>query len=515
MRLNAVPSSVEFPRHVPQALTPSSVQSSLFTPSSSMKKCERDRKVCRIVLSSPFVSRNLFKSRTSKKTLSRGHTITQSCCSNLDEIFHEDRLGKGFGIRVGGENEGHQENKQNCTISERNSSSNKYGLNEESFSPSQFYFLEPMMLGIRPDPPDWPEREAVIRVIIEHKAKSFDLPVSLRMIKKKLQREESFTDSGESAVTKAFASMVSIIVELQSYALQMREELRREDLEMIMDKVQKEMHLSFVWLFQQVLSRTPSLMIYVMVLLANFSVYSASHNVSLAETSLMGASYGLLIEEKQNRHYPQIDSSIDTILVKEDGCVGNIGGNMQIGHSHQSSEQDLRSVEEENLWDSMVDEATKMQSSLKDEVLAHDMVQHFVSPVFVELEPDEYEGYLRTDLLYQMNLSQEPNNPLLLCNYAQFLHLVAHDFARAEECYKRAAQVLPPDAESLSQYANFLWTVRRDFWGAEERFLQALAAEPENSYYASRYANYLWSTGGEETCFPLDNSHSNTTSSNS
>ncbi|KAL2541632.1 Tetratricopeptide repeat (TPR)-like superfamily protein [Abeliophyllum distichum] len=510
MRLNSVPSSVEFPRHVPQAFTPSSVQSFLFTPSSSTKKCERDRTVCRIVLSNPFVSRNLFKSCSSKKTLSRGHTNTRSCRSNLDEIFHEDRLGKGYGIRVGGDNEGRQENKQHCTISEINPSSNKYGMNE-----SQFYFLEPMMLGIRPDPPDWPEREAVIRVIIEHKAKSFDIPVSLRMIKKKLQREEGFTDSGESAVTKVFASMVRIIVELQSYALRMREELRHEDLEMIMDKVQKEMHLSFVWLFQQVLSRTPSLMIYVMVLLANFSVYSASHNVSLAETSLMGASYGLLSEENQNGHIPQIDSSIDTILVKEDGCVGNIGGNMQIGNSHQISEQDLRSVEEVKLWDSMVDEATKMQLSLKDEVLAHNMMQHFVSPVFVELEPDEYEDYHRTDLLYQMNLSREPNNPLLLCNYAQFLHLVAHDYARAEECYKRAVQVLPPDAESLSQYANFLFTVRRDFWGAEERFLQALAAEPENSYYASRYANYLWSTGGEETCFPLDNSHSNTSSSNS
>lgn len=74
---------------------------------------------------------------------------------------------------------------------------------------------------------------------------------------------------------------------------------------------------------------------------------------------------------------------------------------------------------------------------------------------------------------------------------------------RAEECFKRAMQVFPPDAESLSQYGNFLWLVRRDVLGAEERFLQALAIEPDNAYYASRYANFLWSTGGEETCFPI------------
>lgn len=74
---------------------------------------------------------------------------------------------------------------------------------------------------------------------------------------------------------------------------------------------------------------------------------------------------------------------------------------------------------------------------------------------------------------------------------------------RAEECYKRAVQVMPPDAEALSLYANFLWMVRRDLLEAEEKFLQALAAEPDNSYFASRYANFLWSTGGEETCYPV------------
>lgn len=82
-------------------------------------------------------------------------------------------------------------------------------------------------------------------------------------------------------------------------------------------------------------------------------------------------------------------------------------------------------------------------------------------------------------------------------------------FYRAEECFKRAVQVEPPDAESMSHYANFLWIVRKDLWGAEEKYIQAMAADPDNSYYASRYANFLWNTGGEETCFPLDTSQNN------
>jgi len=75
---------------------------------------------------------------------------------------------------------------------------------------------------------------------------------------------------------------------------------------------------------------------------------------------------------------------------------------------------------------------------------------------------------------------------------------------RAEECFKRAIQLDPGDAEVISQYANFLWLVREDLWGAEERFQQAMAAEPENSFHASRYASFLWNTGAEDTCYPLD-----------
>ncbi|GLT89161.1 hypothetical protein SLE2022_071570 [Rubroshorea leprosula] len=76
-----------------------------------------------------------------------------------------------------------------------------------------------------------------------------------------------------------------------------------------------------------------------------------------------------------------------------------------------------------------------------------------------------------------MGLAEEPNNPLLLLNYAQFPHLVLRDHDRAEECFKRAIQVEPPDAVALTQYADFLWKVRRELWEAEERYQQAMAAK--------------------------------------
>lgn len=82
---------------------------------------------------------------------------------------------------------------------------------------------------------------------------------------------------------------------------------------------------------------------------------------------------------------------------------------------------------------------------------------------------------------------------------------------RAEEYFKRAVGVEPKDAEALSKYATFLWRARDDLWAAEETFLEAIDADPTNSYYAANYANFLWNTGGDDTCFPLDDeSHEDT-----
>ncbi|KAL3650245.1 hypothetical protein CASFOL_006648 [Castilleja foliolosa] len=482
MRLKAVPSTVKCSHCAYQALASSN--SIALNPSPRSKNYKIDQPVSLIVLCNPLIS----KSQTLNKTLNR-RTIRRSCSLGSDDTYQDEPLFHLESDR--GNDRGHNRKRNTHCATPKNDYSpftNKHERNQESFVHSRFDFLEPMMLGIKPD---WPDQETVIRANIEQKAKSFDIPLSMRMIKKKLQSEEGFslTEPKEPptycSVKAAFASMVFIIVELQSHALHLREALCREDLSVISSKVQKEMHLSFVWLFQQVFSKTPDLMLHVMVLLANFSVYSASHKVKLSGSQI--------------HFHHQVDSSSG---VEKKGKIVNLRESRQRSMGFHPSD-----LSELNLWDSMVDDAKNMREGAKDnEVLDYDVIRDFVSPVSVEVEPDNgYEDYLRTDLLYQMNLSKEPNNQLLLCNYAQFLYLIARDYNRAEECFKRAVQLLPVDAESLSQYANFLWLVRRDVSGAEEMFLQALSIEPDNSYYASRYASFLWSTGGEETCFTIDN----------
>ncbi|KAL6203378.1 hypothetical protein ACLB2K_027078 [Fragaria x ananassa] len=421
-------------------------------------------------------------------------------------------------------------------------------LNDESSrmrflqSNSQFpHELEP------PWPSDWQRRDEIVpQASIERKANSFDLPLSLRIIKRKLQWQQDgyFRDVGESAycsMRKAFSSMVFIIRELHSSCLQMREALFYEDLQGILGRVQKEMQASFVWLFQQVFSQTPTLMVYVMILLANFTVYSLGHNAAIAAPPPTYATETVSIMDVQDhQNSPQFDSSASksfSVSSSSGGKTTSIGGSnggggnvrpvgsgtegdggfdrsdrygtivpdgasqLSMGTTREAESGQESKEKEIALWNSVVEEAHQMQG--RDESLDQETIHRFVSPVAVEMESDDYAEYFRTEMLYQSELSKEPSNSLLLSNYAQLLYQVAHDYDRAEEYFKRAVGVEPADAEAYNKYATFLWRVKNDLWAAEETYLEAINADPSNSYYAANYAHFLWNTGGEDTCFPL------------
>ncbi|KAK5826528.1 hypothetical protein PVK06_021452 [Gossypium arboreum] len=188
-----------------------------------------------------------------------------------------------------------------------------------------------------------------------------------------------------------------------------RDSLYSEDLVVVLSKIQKDMTLTFVWLFQQVISETPILMVYVMLLLANFSVQSMAGKACFDAIQRQGFTQNVVIE---------------TVLVS-----------------------DKESGKEEE------DQCAKVR-------------QQLVSPLHAEIEPDNYEVHSKTDLVYQMRIAEEPNNALLLTNYAQFLHLVVNDYDRAEECFKRAIEVEPQDAEALGLYALLRWNLKMPrHWG--------------------------------------------------
>ncbi|XP_076947758.1 uncharacterized protein LOC143619797 [Bidens hawaiensis] len=327
--------------------------------------------------------------------------------------------------------------------------------------------------------------------------------------------KQNYDVFGYCAVKRAFSSMVFIIRELQSFTIQIRELLFYEDLQEILIRVQNEMNASFVWLFRQVFSQTPTLMVYVMILLANYSVHSMSHNFPTAAAPPPAAVE--TITEKQSSSDQKFDSSLIKIFNANSGgrttsIGGNNGGGGKLpavaggtdgdGTFDRSLAYSSESVSgERETWSWIVEEADRMQG-----VIDRETMSGFVAPVRVKIEEEDVEEYVRTEVGYQTGLLREPDNPLLLANYAQFLYLVARDYDRAEDYFKRASMVEPKDAEALNKYASFLWLVRKDLWAAEETYLEAISADPNNSYYAANYAHFLWNTGGEDTCFPLDSS---------
>ncbi|KAK4277859.1 hypothetical protein QN277_015789 [Acacia crassicarpa] len=337
----------------------------------------------------------------------------------------------------------------------------------EQFWTTKHDVLEPSVLGIEPEPPSWPEREIMLRAYFERKVSCLGIPFSIRMIQKKVQKQKNLKEVNECthcSVKAAFSSTVFIIHELQNYALQIMETLYCcEDLQGPVRKTHSDMDASLVWLFQKILWKTPNLTVYTMVLLANFSALSMNNNTALTATPLI-TEVQMLTDNK-----------------REEG-----------------SEVNADTVSEKILWNSMLEEAHRLQQEQRSEALDNEAMKMLVAPVSVKLEGDAYEEYKRTELYYKEHINQSPQSSLLLSNYAQFLYLVYHDVDKAEEYFRRAVMVEPRDAEALCRYADLLWLVRKDLKEAEARYLEAMEVDDSN-HYKSKYATFTWGISEEGT----------------
>ncbi|KAJ4957794.1 hypothetical protein NE237_024905 [Protea cynaroides] len=94
---------------------------------------------------------------------------------------------------------------------------------------------------------------------------------------------------------------------------------------------------------------------------------------------------------------------------------------------------------------------------------------------------------------YQKMLKANPEDPLLLRNYGQFLHQVEKDAVGAEEYYGRAILASSQgDGEVLSLYGNLIWESYRDETRANSYFQQAVKASPNDCFVMGSYAHFLW-----------------------
>jgi hypothetical protein len=319
---------------------------------------------------------------------------------------------------------------------------------------------------------------------VERSANNVGLPLSLRMLKRKKQQQQQaqrqqvaaarhsrwdegllLGSAGES-VGRAFSSMVLIVRELQSFALQqMRDALLCDDLQGVLARVQGEMHASFVWLFQHIFAGTPALMVSLMLLLANFTVQSMGHSVAAAAATIPPTppAVALVNTQRAEPSRPRFDAaSVKTFSVGRTASVGEnsgggggktppVAGATGDGRSDESlyrlsrvapqqpsappaaevAAQDAANADEQAIWEMMLAEASKMQASARAEELSDsDVLRSLVAPVEAELETEDHAEHTLTQQSYEQAVAAEPNNSLILANFAQFLYLVQNDHDR-------------------------------------------------------------------------------------
>ncbi|KAC9910467.1 hypothetical protein E3N88_45095 [Mikania micrantha] len=103
-----------------------------------------------------------------------------------------------------------------------------------------------------------------------------------------------------------------------------------------------------------------------------------------------------------------------------------------------------------------------------------------------------------TDLYYQNMIEANPNNAMILGNYAKFLKEVRGDFTKAEEYCSRAILVNPNDGTVLSMYADLIWETQKDAPRAQTYFDQAVQASPDDCYVMASYARFLWDADDDD-----------------
>lgn len=250
------------------------------------------------------------------------------------------------------------------------------------------------------------------------------LPSSIRKLRRrKGDSRSSVREAAGCAIRRAFSSMVYMIKVVQSHALQIRQVMFAEtwDVQEVLHLVHKEMHSSFVWLFQRVFACTPKLMVSVMILLANFTVFSMGENLAIATVTDTPPSISHFLTTYGNPQLPSSPELPKTSLGFSKESMATLlrpragsGGNFRFPGAVIAGGFDD---------DSWLTGAMKEQEQLAQEI----STRNLVAP---HLESDNYGCFDRTDLDYQLAIAKDPSSPVLLANYAQFLFVVRRDHNR-------------------------------------------------------------------------------------
>ena len=100
-------------------------------------------------------------------------------------------------------------------------------------------------------------------------------------------------------------------------------------------------------------------------------------------------------------------------------------------------------------------------------------------------DDDDDDEFIIRKNYYQALLKEDPNNPLLLRNYGEFMYKYSTNKENARKCeelYERAILADPNDGEILTRYAEIQWDAHKDRERAEVYYDKAIQSSPDDWY---------------------------------
>ncbi|MCO5606558.1 hypothetical protein L7F22_060746 [Adiantum nelumboides] len=397
---------------------------------------------------------------------------------------------------------------------------------------------------------------AMNNICAEGAVAGVNLPLSLRMLKKKQQDSALVSGLSEvgNSLLNAFSSVVSMMKTLQSHILHARQQFFEQEIEGLLNQVHREMHVSLLWLFQQVFACTPELMVLVMVLLADFTAFSMVNNVPVQLPTPLNTSPVFLVSLFSNnteidqglrdifslslKSSPSIANKADGLHNSSGGWVGNggsgtyhISGDADEDPDHTDSMANLNKalylmddeLPTELSSTTMMDVSTSLYGLPSssdvpfsgDDTTASDFSAMAAALAFEELSTEDdismNEPLLpaslnseRLDVAQAVGMEEIESscNPFIL-DQLTIRRLVAPFTARIDDdnyaCYDRTdlayQDAIRNDLHNsllLANYAQFLFLVRKDHDRAEELFRKAVVCDPFDCDAMSRFATFLW-----------------------
>ncbi|KAL5972516.1 hypothetical protein ACLOJK_039320 [Asimina triloba] len=107
-------------------------------------------------------------------------------------------------------------------------------------------------------------------------------------------------------------------------------------------------------------------------------------------------------------------------------------------------------------------------------------------------------GHESVDAYYRKMIEANPENGLLLGNYAKYLKEIRGDLDKAEEYCSRAILANPGEENVLALYADLVWQTRKDTRRANNYYNRAIEAAPDDCYVMASYARFLWDAEEED-----------------